>query len=66
MPSSEKVLRVVPQAKEVVAELKASGYKILMLTGDTDASAKSVANTLGINEFHHGTLNGSVYPVFNS
>ena len=40
-------------AKEAIADLKASGVKkTVMLTGDAEAVAKSVAAELGVDEYH--------------
>ena len=40
-------------AKEAIADLKASGVKkTVMLTGDAEAVAKSVAAKLGVDEYH--------------
>ena len=42
-----------PQAKTLVEGLKAAGVKkTVMLTGDTEATAKAVARELGIDEYH--------------
>ncbi|MBM4237690.1 MAG: cadmium-translocating P-type ATPase, partial [Euryarchaeota archaeon] len=41
-----------PEAKEVIAELKALGIKkVVMLTGDDEQVARSVATELGIDEY---------------
>ena len=39
-------------AKAAVGRLKAKGITTVMLTGDGDASAKAVAETVGIDEYH--------------
>ena len=42
-----------PEAKTLVEGLKAAGVKrAVMLTGDTEATAKAVARELGIDEYH--------------
>ena len=42
-----------PEAKTLVEGLKAAGVKkTVMLTGDTEAAAKSVARELGVDEYH--------------
>jgi len=42
-----------PEAKTLVEGLKAAGVKkAVMLTGDTEATAKAVARDLGIDEYH--------------
>ena len=42
-----------PEAKTLVEGLKAAGVKrAVMLTGDTEATAKSVARELGLDEYH--------------
>lgn len=41
--------QVKPSSKVAVAELKAKGIDVLMLTGDNEKSAKKVANELGID-----------------
>ena len=42
-----------PEAKTLVEGLKAAGVKrTVMLTGDTEATAKTVAQELGIDEYH--------------
>lgn len=38
-------------AKKAVAELKEMGIKVMMLTGDSNAVAKTVANELGLDDF---------------
>ncbi len=48
---------VRPEAKEVIAKLKESGVKrVVMLTGDDKRAAKTMADHLGITEFHAGIL----------
>ena len=44
-------------SREAVQKLKSLGItRILMLTGDSEISAKDVADNLGINEYHFGLL----------
>lgn len=38
------------EAKKTISELKKQGKKIIMLTGDNELTAKSIATQLGINE----------------
>ena len=42
--------QVRPEAKKVVQELRATGMKVVMLTGDNERTANSVAKELGIDE----------------
>jgi P-type Cu+ transporter len=44
--------RVKPDTPKAIAELKASGLRIVMLTGDNAITANSVARDLGIDEVH--------------
>ncbi len=49
--------QIKPGAKQAIDELKALGIsRIVMLTGDTEAVAKSVADELGITEVRAGLL----------
>ena len=42
-----------PEAKTLVEGLKAAGVKkTVMLTGDTEAAAKAIAGSLGLDEYH--------------
>ena len=51
--------RIRQSTKEMVARLKACGVKrIVMLTGDGEATAAAVAAELGITEYHAGLLPG--------
>lgn len=43
-------------AERVIAELKDSGTKVIMLTGDNESAAKPVAEELGIDEYSAGLL----------
>lgn len=46
-----------PQASSLVASLKRAGIEhIVMLTGDNPATARSIAEQVGIEEFHGGLL----------
>jgi Cu+-exporting ATPase len=47
---------VKPGAAQAVAELKARGLRVLMLSGDHEAAARRVAQQLGIDEVHAGLL----------
>lgn len=48
--------RVKAGAEEAVAALKASGLRLVMLTGDHRDTAQAVASRLGITEVHAGVL----------
>jgi len=39
-----------PEAPEVIAQLRADGYTIVMLTGDNEATARAIAREAGISE----------------
>jgi len=41
-----------PEAPEVIAQLRADGYTIVMLTGDNDATARAIAREGGISEVY--------------
>lgn len=43
-------------AKEAIARLQAEGVKVYMQTGDTDRTAKAVAQAVGIADYRGGTL----------
>jgi len=43
-------------AKETISALKAEGVKVVMLTGDHEASAHNIARNVGIDEVHHNLL----------
>lgn len=43
---------VMPHAKESIAELRASGQEVVMLTGDREPEARRIAQQLGIEELH--------------
>jgi Cu+-exporting ATPase len=44
--------RIKPEAPRIVAALQAAGVRIVMLTGDNIATARAVAQQLGITEVH--------------
>jgi Cu+-exporting ATPase len=44
--------RIKPDTPKAIADLKASGMRIVMLTGDNAITAQSVARKLGIDEVH--------------
>jgi len=44
------------EALPVVKSLKSSGIKLVMLTGDNEGTAKSIADSIGINEFKAALL----------
>lgn len=48
--------QIKPTARQAVRELKARGIVPVMLTGDNEAAARSVARMLGIDEFRAGLL----------
>ena len=49
--------RIKADSKEAVAALKKEGVgRMVMLTGDTEAVGKAVAETLGLTEYHAGLL----------
>jgi len=43
--------RIKPGARELLAELRAQGLHVVMLTGDSEATAKAVAGELGLDDF---------------
>lgn len=43
--------RIKPGTRELLAELRAQGLYIVMLTGDSEATAKAVASELGLDDF---------------
>ncbi len=65
-PESVEVLGVIgladeirPEAREALADLRRSGVRrIVMLTGDSTAVARAVADELGIDEYHAELLPG--------
>ncbi len=44
------------EAIDAVKNIKALGKRIIVLSGDTEASVKSVCDRLGIEEYHYGLL----------
>lgn len=42
---------VRPESKEAIAQLKQSGIRVAMITGDSEETAKRVANELGLDEY---------------
>ena len=44
--------KIKPTAAEAIRQLRQSGLRIVMLTGDRQATAQRVAQALGIDEFH--------------
>ena len=49
---------IKPEAKEAVEDLKKMGLKVIMLTGDNEATAKAIASQLGIEEVKAQVLPG--------
>ena len=47
---------IKPSAKEAIARLQAEGVKVYMQTGDTERTAKAVAQAVGIADYRGGTL----------
>jgi P-type Cu2+ transporter len=47
---------VRPESKEAIGLLKAMGYRCIMLTGDSETVARSVAGELGMDEYHAEVL----------
>jgi Cu+-exporting ATPase len=43
-----------PDARNALAALRADGLRIVMLTGDSEATARAVARELGLDEVHAG------------
>ena len=43
-----------PEAREMIAALRAQSLRVVMLTGDSEATAKAVASQLGITEYAAG------------
>lgn len=48
--------QIKPNAKKMIDSLKAQGIRPVMLTGDNEAAAKTVALQLGIEDVHAGLL----------
>ena len=47
---------VKPEAREAIADLRREGLRVVMLTGDSDTTAKAVARQLDISDFEAGVL----------
>ena len=47
---------IKPDAKEAIAELNQMGIETVMLTGDNEAAAKDIADTVGIRSYLAGVL----------
>jgi Cu+-exporting ATPase len=45
---------IKPTTPEALAQLRALGISVVMLTGDNERTAKRIASTLGIERFHAG------------
>ena len=43
--------RIKPATRELLDQLRAQGLRVVMLTGDSEATAKAVAGELGLEEF---------------
>lgn len=43
---------IKPDAKEAISRLKSKGLRTIMLTGDSERSAKAVANEIGVEEVY--------------
>jgi Cd2+/Zn2+-exporting ATPase len=41
-----------PETKNVIASLRASGIRTVMLTGDNERSARAIADQAGVDEYH--------------
>ena len=50
--------KIRPEAKEALANLKAMNLKLVMVTGDSEEVAKSVARDLNIDEYHARIMPG--------
>jgi Cu+-exporting ATPase len=49
---------IKPEAPEAVRDLQREGLRVVMLTGDNQATAQAVARKLGIRDFEAGVLPG--------
>ncbi len=47
-----------PEAATIVKQLQTSGRKVIMMTGDTETTARAVAAEVGVEEFHAAMLPG--------
>ena len=50
---------IKPDAEQAIRDLRAEGLRVVMLTGDSQTTAASVARQLGITEFEAGVLPGN-------
>lgn len=48
--------RIKENTPEALSELRREGLKVVMLTGDNQATARAIADKLGINEYHAEVL----------
>jgi Cu+-exporting ATPase len=47
---------VKPEAAQAIRDLRSQGLRVVMLTGDSETTAKAVARELGIDDFEAGVL----------
>ena len=47
---------VKPEAAQAISDLRREGLRVVMLTGDSETTAKAVARQLGISDFEAGVL----------
>ena len=47
---------VKPEAAQAIRDLRSQGLRVVMLTGDSETTAKAVAQQLGIDDFEAGVL----------
>ncbi len=47
---------VKPEAAQAIRDLRSQGLRVVMLTGDSETTAKAVARQLGIDDFEAGVL----------
>jgi Cu+-exporting ATPase len=47
---------VKPEAAQAIRDLRSQGLRVVMLTGDSETTAKAVASQLGIDDFEAGVL----------
>lgn len=57
---------IKPSAKQAIAQLKATGLHVAMITGDSHASATAIATQLGIDEVHAETLPGAKLDIIRT
>ena len=43
--------RIRPEVPQVIADLKRSGLRVVMLTGDNEEAAKAIASSVGVDEY---------------